>query len=83
MVTIKSINKQVRLLTLGSDQDPNWEYSIFFGDETEQQLFELAQNIYTKFGPSKQVNLPTIDNYIGEKVPDIQSLTEEKDDKKS
>lgn len=83
MVTIKSINKQVRLLTLGSDQDPSWEYSIFFGDETEEQLFELAQNIYAKYGPNKEANLPTIDNYIGERVPEIQSLTEEKDVKKS
>ncbi len=76
MLLIKSIDKKARLLSLGSDADPTWEYVIAFRDQADLDLLELAQNIYEKFGPGRDAVTPVIDSLINKELPTKEEIVD-------
>lgn len=73
MLIIKSIDKQARLMTLGDDFS-EWTYSIFFENQSEAELLELAHNIYNKF--HQAADLPNIDKFVEKELPTLEEVKE-------
>ena len=74
--TIKNIDLNSRIIEFGCTTQETWSYKMFFSDQSEAELMELAQNVHEKFctGDRNEQKYNVIKSYINQTLPSTEEL---------
>lgn len=69
--TIKDINIEAKLIEFGCVSTEGWGHKMFFTDQTEAELLELAHNVHDRLCPThgQERDYSNLQNIVGDPLP--------------